>query len=134
MENASKALMIAGAILIAVLLISLSIAVLDSTRKAQDAANKEVESVEIQSFNEQFMKYQGTIVTASQVKSLLLLIRANNSYYDFDSSTKEGTDKYVKVTGDVTSSSLFAHKTYRVTIDKFNENGFVSIIRVELNS
>lgn len=133
MENASKALMIAGAVLISVLIITIGIAILNATAGMQAEANKEVETVEVQSFNEQFSRYQGAIVNASQVKSLLLLIKANNSYYEFDSNTPEGTDKYVKVRGNITSSSLFANKTYKVSMDEYNSNGYVSAIKIELN-
>ena len=134
MENASKALVIAGAILIVILLISIGIAILNSTSNLQKEVNEGIESTEVQSFNEQFTKFEGRIVNASQVKSLLLLTKANNAYYDFDSNTPIGTDKYVKITGSVTSNSLFANKTYKVSIDSYNQNGYVSIIKIELNS
>ncbi len=133
MENASKALIIIGAILISTLLISIGIAILNATSGLQAEANQEVETLEVQSFNEQFAKYQGTMVNASQVKSLLLLIKANNSYYEFDSSTPEGTNKYVKIKGSITSNSLFANKTYKVTMDEYNSNGYVSVIKIEVN-
>ncbi len=134
MENASKALIIAGAILLAVLLLSIGITILNSTGAMQNEANQSVMNLEIQSFNEQFLKYQGTIVNASQVKSLLLLIKANNSYYEFDSSTPVGTDKYVTIIGNISSSSLYANKTYRVSAAEFNSNGYISTIRIELNN
>ena len=134
MENASKALIIAGAILIVVLLISIGIAVLNATSNLQSEVNSGVESTEIQSFNEQFVKYTGRIVNASQVKSLLILIKANNSYYEFDSNTPVGTDKYVTTTGNVTSNSLMANKTYKVSIESYTSNGYVSTIKIELNS
>ena len=57
MENASKALIIAGAILLAILLISLGIYIFS---QAQNVVNDSgFSKAEIQTFNNQFLKYEG---------------------------------------------------------------------------
>ena len=57
MENASKALIIAGAILLAILLISLGIMIFN---QAQDTVNNSgMSQAEITAFNNKFLKYEG---------------------------------------------------------------------------
>ena len=58
MENASKALIIAGAILLAILLISLGIMIFN---QAQDTVNNSgMSQAQIQTFNNKFLKYEGS--------------------------------------------------------------------------
>ena len=76
MENASKALIIAGAILLSILLISLGIMIFN---QAQDTVNNSgMSQAEIATFNNQFLKYEGT-QKGSVVKSLINEVIASNS-------------------------------------------------------
>ena len=79
MENASKALIIAGAILIAILLISVGIFVLNSMNKPIDQVSQASDSQAVQMFNSKFINYSGQIKTVSEIKSLVMLVIANNS-------------------------------------------------------
>lgn len=79
MENASKALLIAGAILIAIILIGIAVAVITSTSNIQDQAGSTTDKMAIQTFNSQFLSYEGTGVSASQVTQLKSAIKANNA-------------------------------------------------------
>ena len=133
MENASKALIIAGTILIVILLISAGIFIINSTSGMREETERTSDTLEIQSFNEQFTAYEGTTASASQVKSLLLLIKANNSYYKFDDDTTLGTDKFVKVSGIVSSNLIHANKTYTVKVTSYSVNGYISMITISQN-
>ena len=76
MENASKALIIAGAILLAILLISLGIMIFN---QAQDTVNNGgMSQAEIASFNNKFLKYEGS-QKGSVVKSLINEVLASNA-------------------------------------------------------
>lgn len=76
MENASKALIIAGAILLAILLISLGIYIFS---QAQSVVNDSgFSKAEIQTFNNQFSKYEG-IQTGASVKSLIQEVNTSNT-------------------------------------------------------
>ena len=76
MENASKALIIAGAILLAILLISLGIFIFS---QAQDTVNNSgMSQAEVTAFNNKFLKYEG-IQKGSVVKSLLNDVAAINN-------------------------------------------------------
>ena len=60
MENASKALIIAGAILISILLISVGVMVMNSANSVTGGAEESMKSAEIQQFNADFLNYEGT--------------------------------------------------------------------------
>ena len=76
MENASKALIIAGAILISILLIGLGVYVY--TMAAGTAHQVDLSSQAAQAQNNQFSAYFGDRVSSSQVKNLMNAIRQNN--------------------------------------------------------
>ena len=76
MENASKALIIAGAILISILIISLGVLVYNQASSTVNKAN--LNSQEAHAQNSKFESYFGTDVTATEVKNLLSEIRTNN--------------------------------------------------------
>ena len=133
MENASKALIVAGTILLAILLISISILTLNATAGMREEAGRAADNVEVQSFNEQFTSYEGGMINASLVKSLLLFVRASNAHYGFQDGAPSGTDKYVEVEGIASSNMLYANKTYHVYVTKYNDNGYISTIKVDLN-
>ena len=79
MENASKALIIAGAILIAILLISVGILVMNSISKPIDAAAGEANSQAAQMFNSKFINYAGKDKNAQDIKQLIYTVIANNA-------------------------------------------------------
>ena len=76
MENASKALIIAGAILLAILLISLGIMIFN---QAQDTVtNSGMTEAELTSFNNKFLKYEGD-QKGSMVKSMIQDVKSSNA-------------------------------------------------------
>lgn len=75
MENASKALIIAGAILLSILLISLGIMIFN---QAQDTVtNSGMTEAELTSFNNKFLKYEGK-QKGSMVKSMIQDVKSSN--------------------------------------------------------
>ena len=76
MENASKALIIAGAILLSILLISLGIRIFNNAKGAANNAN--IDSKQAQAFNEKISQYCGDDKSASAMNSLMNVIAASN--------------------------------------------------------
>ena len=105
MENASKALIIAGAILLSILLISLGIMVYNNARNTVGSAD--LSDTQIKAFNSQFTSYTGTAgktISASELTNLLEKVMTSNL-----SENKGNTGRYVYVTGaavDPTGNSL----------------------------
>ncbi len=136
MENASKALIIAGAILVSILLISIGVIVINSTGNLQDQAKTSADTMAVQSFNANFTQYEGTNVTASNVKNLMSLIQASNASNNFSTApANTNTDKYVYLdnsTGCVTSvSGVQIGHTYTVEITGYSTSGYVNKITIK---
>lgn len=73
MENASKALIIAGSILLAVLIVAMGVTIFNKARGA--ASTENLDAAEIDMFNKKFDKYltgnSGRGILGSQVKTML---------------------------------------------------------------
>ena len=125
MENASKALIIAGAILLAILLISLGIMIFNQAQDTVD--NSGMSQAEITAFNNKFLKYEGTQQKGTVVKSLVNEVISNNA--NSSNATVELKDKD---NGNITTTSaIHTDKTYDVTLSY--ENGRVKTIKCSEN-
>lgn len=126
MENASKALIIAGAILLAILLISLGMMIFS---QAEDTLNNSgMSKAQIQAFNAQFLKYEGT-KKGSLVRQMVNEAIASNSDEDHINN-----DAIVTVNGKggkdgekITTSGISTTKTYTVTLE-YGDDGRISNI------
>ena len=78
MENASKALIIAGSILIAVLIISLGVMIFNRFGNSARNAAK-MDKQEIGEFNSKITPYLGEAVSGSQVNALIGYVISNNT-------------------------------------------------------
>ncbi len=81
MENASKALIIAGAILISILLISVGIMVMNSANSLVDEGASTMDQQAIQAFNAPFIQYAG-VQRGSTVRSLMQSVISSNGTRD----------------------------------------------------
>ena len=119
MENASKALIIAGAILLSILLISLGIMIFN---QAQDTVNNSgMSQAEITAYNNKFLKYEGT-QKGSVVKSLVneaISTNADDNLPNVTVNEKSGTE--------ITTSGIQTTKSYKVTLE-YGADGRVSNI------
>lgn len=76
MENASKALIIAGAILLSILLISLGIIIFNQAKDVVSGSG--MTQAEVQSFNAKFTQYIGA-QKGSTIRSMVQEVMANNN-------------------------------------------------------
>ena len=90
MENASKALLIAGAILLVILIISLGLVVYNQAKDSVGSAN--LDQQEIEAFNSKFTSYEGNSVSGSQVNRLIQTVISSNQ-----SEVSGSTGKYVAI-------------------------------------
>lgn len=77
MENATKALLIAAAVLVAILIISLGLVVYNMASETVDNAGN-LDEYQIQQFNQKFKKYEGTSVSGSDVNALINTVFNHN--------------------------------------------------------
>ena len=77
MENASKALIIAGAILISILIVGLGVIIYNNVSDV--ASSGTLDAQQISSHNSPFESYFGDYVSGSNVKALFTQVQANNN-------------------------------------------------------
>lgn len=77
MENATKALLIAVAVIIAIVIIGLALIPLTSGKKLIED-NSDMSDVEISTYNAKFEAYFGNNVTGTKVKQLIKVINQHN--------------------------------------------------------
>ena len=78
MENASKALLFAAGILIAIILISVAVYIVSMSNQATDNVGAQMSEMQLKAFNQKFTVYEG-IRTGSQVKSLIDVVNSSNA-------------------------------------------------------
>lgn len=138
MENASKALIIAGAILLAIIIISLGLMVTNNAKETVGSSN--LNAQEIQAFNSQWESYLGTKKTANEVKALYRALIANNA-----AETKNGSNRWVTITSassgktagvssqpTLTEPSVDNAHTYKV-VAGYDKNGLIVDIAFKAN-
>lgn len=132
MENATKALLIAAAVLIAILIISLGLVVYNTSAETVNQAN--LSQQEVQAANEKFARYNGQNKRGSEVNAMLQTVLNAN----IDATAANETSRQVQVTGDIqlaknaTSIQKQADTSGIYTIEvKYNgAGGLVSEIKV----
>lgn len=140
MENASKALLIAGAILIAILLIGIGMMVFGNISGVTSGATKKMDAMAIQIFNDPFSQYAGTNVTGSNVKALINMINANNKINTADGghtiyyvdTINDGTE-LTSGTSNKSVNEYTTTKRYTVTFGT-DKNGFYNQVSIKITS
>lgn len=144
MENASKALIIAGAILLSILIIGIGVFIYNQAANTIKRAN--LSSQEIQQYNEPFEQYGESNVSGSMVMSLCDAVRNHNLSNQTDPSKHiqivEGaaTDPTPAHTTAITAKSINDIKkklksglTYNITYGYDDKTGFVTQIGIAEN-
>ena len=120
MENASKALIIAGAILLSILLISLGIMVYNNAKNTIGSAN--LNKQEIETFNSQWDSYVGQRKTASEVRSMVQAMIASNA-----AETKSGTNRWIALSSDGTAETTTLTSAPTLTVPTPANSGTYTI-------
>jgi hypothetical protein len=127
LENASKALIIAGAILLAILIIGLGVYIYRQAAGVIDTGT--MDQLVVSQFNAQFEPYLGNNVSGSNVKQLIKIINASNR-------AKEDLTVTFKVDDqpDNDSSTIKSGNTYKVeSSSEGNKAGYIEKITITEN-
>lgn len=138
MENASKALIIAGAILLSILIISLGIAIFNQASGVLN--NNSMTEVEVSTFNQKFEQYTGDKVRGANVNSLINAVNTNNMSTDDDTKTvklvtsqdKNGTE-LGKNGNSYKKDTIKTGSTYNVRVEDETTGGLISVISIVEN-
>jgi len=141
MENASKALIIAGAILLSILIIGLGMFIY--TQAAGAMENTGLDSEKVQAYNSKFESYEGTR-SGTQARALCDLIRNHNNaniddesqqvnlvYGSAASATAAPTSQVEASAVNTIKSGIKAGKTYTITFSYDAKSGYVVEIGIE---
>lgn len=126
MENASKALIIAGAILISILLISVGVLIMNSTGDTQASVEDSAATIAKRTFNSNFTPFEGPGQSAAQIRTLISTVKSSNASNDAENSVsivgKDGTTFSAK--------TLKSSKKYTVDLDYSDKTGYVNKITI----
>ena len=142
MENASKALIIAGAILLSILIIGLGMAIYQQASGA--IGNTNMDPQKIQAYNSEFASYEGT-KSGTQVRALLDIIRSHNLANTDDPSLNVRVVKDRTAVGETTAcdtvieastindikKDIKAGKTYTVDFGYDKNSGFIVAVGIQ---
>ncbi len=78
MDNASKALVMAGAILIAVMLISLGVYLFNVAKGQAEGTGQQLQTFQVESYNSRYTSYFGKNKSLAEVQSLVSLVNSHN--------------------------------------------------------
>lgn len=135
MENATKALLIAAAVLVAIMLITLGLNVFQQGQNA--VSNADMTDAEIQAYNTKFTTYEGSNRSVTDVNALTNVVLTHNQTSETDVEIKlvSGSGEGATETDLIDGNSIVRQSgSDRYTITCELTNGLVSKIKVQKNS
>ncbi len=145
MENASKALLIAGAVLIVIVLISIGMMIVQQSQGIGDQVAEISGNQATTSFNSTFTKYQGS-QKGSSIKTLLEEVSTNNAtalktsqhIVSVTIEDKVGNSSINATTDSKTltqiAATIVTSARYDVVMDEKDEEGYINSIVITRNS
>lgn len=141
MENASKALIIAGAILLSILIIGLGMLIFNQAKDAM--SNTGMDKQKIDAYNSDFEAYVGTNVNGTRVRSLIDTVRTHNISTQDDETlkinvknsssdnTNGGSDEKSEAPDlNKIKSDIKAGKNYKIELGYDGTTGYVNLITI----
>lgn len=120
MENASKALIIAGAILLSILIIGLGMMVFNNAKNVLTSANLDQEQID--AFNSKFESYVGNDKRGVDIRTLCDTVKNSNAVEEEENQITityvQGTNKAVKSQTDLLNvkNAIKNGKRYDITV------------------
>ena len=118
MENATKALLIAGGVLIAILIITVMVMLFNSTGNVSRSYNDRIETEEVTKFNSNFTQYLGQKFTIHEAITITNFAKNNGVEIDNGKTTAEIDPATAK------------EKKYTLTVNSYDENGYIDSITI----
>lgn len=130
MENATKALLIAAAVLIVIIIISLGVYVVGMGNDQMQQGEQALSDLEVNSFNNTYENYEGTSVAGSRVNSLLKTV-FNHNLMESDETRKITVDGDVSLSADAEKQvTVGTGKRYSVVCNKDKNSGLITSITI----
>lgn len=121
MENATKALLMAGGILLSILIVTLAASMFGSTNSLTDQYSKSLSQEEITTFNSNFTKYLGKPFTLHVAQTIYNFAKSNNVNVTFSDAGKFN---------DRIADNTIREEQYDITINGYDSNGYINSITI----
>ena len=123
MENASKALLMVGGILVGILILTLMATLFINSKQLSNAHNEERKTQAIQQFNVNFTKYLGQELTIHQVVTICSFAKEeNNKHHEVTIISGTYTKDDIKIN---------INSKYKMKIKSYSEEGYIKSIFFE---
>jgi len=131
MDNASKALIMAGAILIAVAIVGIGIYIFSAANGMTDDALNQIDALTVTSINSQLQQYEGEI-RGREVKALLNTARSINKQNALPNSQQIKVVLPGSNVADIPddTSSIKDNSIYKVTFSYGGAGGYINQITI----
>ena len=129
MDNASKALIMAGAILISIAIVGVGVYIFSSTSTIGNTAGQQIDATQAQMTNSTLRQYAGTRVKGSQVEEFREYIKVLNTNKTLPidiTYSGEGTTGYIGASDAVTPSAF-----YKVTLGDSNGDSYYDKVEIK---
>lgn len=130
MDNASKALIMAGAVLISIALVGVGVYIFSSTNTMVGGANKQLDDAAAQMTNSTLGQYAGSKVRGSTVKQLFEKARISNVNETLPTEITVKLDNK-DITKSLSSTDVVDTKYYDVKVTDSNSDGYYDLIEVK---
>lgn len=118
MENATKALLIAGGVLIAIIIISVMVVTFQKTGNVSKTYKSNIDEEEITKFNTNFTKYVGEELNIQQAISITNFAKNNNVEVINGKTTADITDENIN------------KKMFKLIILNYNDDGYINKVQI----
>lgn len=149
MENATKALLIAGAVLLVIMIISVGLMIFNSANGQISSAISSMNQQEKDQFNQKFLGYEGNQISGSTVKTLISSVITHNRQMSLEGTEEKKVGMSISVDGDASGSNtafdnleanletkrqaIVSAAKYKVTCQIDSNTGLISKILVSRN-
>ena len=137
MENATKALLIAGGVLIAIIILSMLLMMYNKISEIKNAQEEEKETQQLVAFNSQFEAYNKKLMYGTDVKTLINKVLENNEKYPISiyiNLESENVSDVKEVTQEDKKNGIFNSigdkNRYKCTNMEYGEDGRVNEIKI----
>jgi len=129
MENASKALIMAGGLLVGLLILTLMGTLFMSSRDLSTQHEQAKKQQTVQQFNANFTKYVGKNLTIHQVVTITNFAEENGVIVNEAKRVSDIDSIINSYTNNIDSTDYF--RTYKLTITGWSDDGYISSIKFE---
>ena len=128
MDNASKALLMAGSVLVAVLIISLGVCLFQSGSIVLNGTTDDFLTQAVTNYNQRYVNFIGGDISSSNTRSLMNSINKHNNNKE-EVSTYGKIDKY----GKTETKDIVTGKTYTIEVVHYSKQGAITGIKISEN-